>query len=52
MTVNNFNEISVDSIKFLKNKNITYNNNSIFVLKNNKYYQLKLKRKKRSLVLK
>lgn len=47
MTVNNFNEISVDSIKFFeKNKNITYNNNSIFVLKNNKYYQLKLKKKK------
>ncbi len=47
MTVNNFNEISVDNIKFFeKNKNITYNNNSIFVLKNNKYYQLKLKKKK------
>lgn len=47
MAVNNFNEISVDSIKFFKkNKNITYNNNSIFVLKNNKYYQLKLKKKK------
>ena len=47
MAVNNFNEISVDSIKFFeKNKNITYKNNSIFVLKNNKYYQLKLKKKK------
>ena len=47
MAVNNFNEISVDSIKFFeKNKNITCNNNSIFVRKNNKYYQLKLKKKK------